>query len=215
MRLGRTIALGVLVACGVALVLGLRSGAGSATGSRLLSALRHPSTAPLPVPSGFPAAKAARFEAMDRLRQRAASIPAKPPSSGSTGAGLVAGILGLHDGGPFGPAQFLGTNLWNGRVGNRWLVVQAGGVPTSTAATAPRAKAAATAKAGLLVYSRSLRVDSPRPRVLGVIRAPGDPTGELTVDSVRGKLLELSLMGSRHTFRFDVAKLRFVAEKGS
>src|SRR5437764_9717949 len=207
-RLATLIAACVLLA--VTLV--LRSGAGDATGSRALTALRDPSTAPLPVPSGFSPAKAARFRAMDWLRQRAATIPASAPSGSSTAAALTGGIIGLHDGGPFTPAQFLGTNLWNGRVGGRWLVVQAGGVPLLGSASMPHGPAsAAHLKAAVFVYSRSTRPDSSAsPRVFGVIRAPRNPTGELVVESVKGKSISLSLLGSRRVYRFNVATLRFL-----
>jgi hypothetical protein len=197
----------------LAVALALRSGAGDATGSRLLSALRNPSTAPLPVPSGFPPAKAARFRAMDRLRQRAASIPAAPPSQDSTAAGLTAGILGLHDGGPFSASEFIGTNLWNGPVHGRWLVVQAGGVPALAPALMPPGPAGASrTRAGVFVYWRGLRPDaSTASRVVGVIRPPGHPTGELVVRNVRGRVLELSRAGTSRVYRFDVATLRFVS----
>jgi hypothetical protein len=193
--------------------LGLRSGAGEATGSRPLSALRNPSTAPLPVPSGFPPAKAARFRAMDRLRQRAASIPAAQPSQDSTTAGLTAGILGLHDGGPFNATQFAGTNLWNGARHGRWLVVQAGGVPAVAPGSMPPGPAGASrTKAGVFVYWRGIRPDaSTASRVVGVIRAPGHPAGELVVRSVRGGVLALALAGTSRVYRFDPASLKFVS----
>jgi hypothetical protein len=193
--------------------LGLRSGAGEATGSRLLSALRNPSTAPLPVPFGFPPAKAARFRAMDRLRQRAASIPAAPPSQDSTAAGLTAGILGLHDGGPFNATQFVGTNLWNGPLHRRWLVVQAGGVAALADGSMPPGPAGASrARAAVFVYWRGIRPDaSTASRVVGVIRAPGHPAGELIIRSARGGVLEIALTGTSRVYRFDLARLRFVS----
>ena len=138
----------------------LVAGSVSATGSKALSANRHPSIAPLPLPFPMPAAKAARFRAMDALRQRAATIPATPPTGGSTVAGQTAGILGLHVGGPFSPAQFVGTNLWNGAVRGKWLVVQAGGVPTSPPAGPVIGR---NVKAGVFVYWRAPQPTSSTP----------------------------------------------------
>jgi hypothetical protein len=183
------------------------AGAGHATGSRELSALRSPSIAPLPLPFAMPAAKAARFRAMDRLRQRAAAIPATPPTQGSTAAGLTAGILGLHDGGPFSPSQFLGTNLWNGPVRGRWLVVQAGGVPVGAPiASVPFSRA----RAAVFVYWRPLAPDSSAPaRVVGIVRAPGHPVGELVAERERGGVLTLSLARSGRVYRFDLRRLGF------
>ena len=183
------------------------AGAGRATGSRELSALRSPSIEPLPLPFAMPADKAARFRAMDRLRQRAAATPATPPAQSSTAARLTAGILGLHDGGPFTPSQFSGTNLWNGPVRGRWLVVQAGGVPVSgPTAGGPIARATA----GVFVYWRPLAPDSSAPaQVVGVIRAPGHPAGELVAERERGDELTLSLSGSGRLYRFDLTRLRF------
>ena len=181
--------------------------AGRATGSRELSALRSPSLAPLPLPFAMPADKAARFRAMDRLRQRAAAIPATPPARGSTAAGLTAGILGLHNGGPFTPSQFLGTNLWNGPARGRWLVVQAGGAPVSSPTAGGRLL---RARAGVFVYWRPLAPASSAPaRVVGVIRAPGHPAGELVAKRARGGVLTLSLSRSGRVYRFDLTRLRF------
>lgn len=196
----------------VCLSLVMRAGAGDATGSRVPSGLRSPSIAPLPVPAGFPPAKAARFRAMDRLRQRAAATPATAPSQGSVAAGLTSGILGLHDGGPFSPSQFVGTNLWNGRVRGRWLVVQAGGVPVGAPGALPPGPASASrTQAGVFVYWRGVAPSSAAPsRVVGVIRAPDRPVGQLVVDSVRGGVLRLSLAGTGRVYRFSVATLRFL-----
>jgi hypothetical protein len=208
--MARMAAVVVLALGALAGVLVVSSGSGGATGSRALSADRHPSIAPLPPPFQMSAAKAARFRAMDRLRQRAASIPATPPSGGSTQAGLIAGILGLHDGGPFSSAQFVGTNLWNGPVGGHWLVVQAGGVPVSAPAAMPARPA--DLRAAVFVYSRSLRPDSSGPeRVVGVVRAPGDPSGELRAVRFGAGVVRLSLSGSARVYRFSVRSLRFVS----
>jgi hypothetical protein len=76
----------------------------------------------------------------------------------------------------------------------------------------PGPASAAHTKAAVFVYSRSTRpASSAPPRVVGVIRAPGDPTGELVVRSAYGNMISLSLLGSRRAYRFDVKTRRFVS----
>ncbi len=204
-RVARVAALAAVLA---GLLVAFLSGSGSATGSRALSADRHPSIAPLPLPFPMPAAKAARFRAMDALRQRAAAIPATAPTGGSTAAGQTAGILGLHVGGPFSPAQFVGTNLWNGAISGKWLVVQAGGVP---AAPPARPVIGRNVKAGVFVYWRSPQPTSSTPEhVVGIVRAPGNPRGALTVRRSAAGVLTLSLSGSGRIYQFSLRSLRFV-----
>lgn len=187
-----------------------------------------------PAPQGWPAAKAARMRAEDQLRQAAASRPllpppalptAAPPSSRSGGiqqqsagnadggtaaaagqASLTQGIVPLADGGPFRPSQFLGTNLWNGRVGAQWEVVQAGGAPVDQALGA----ASPAASAGLFVYTRSPDpASAAAPRVIGIRTPSPDPRGMFTVRAVSGNVLTLSLSGSRQPYYFNVVTLRF------
>lgn len=182
----------------------------------------------LPAPRDWPAAKADHMRAEDQLRQAAASRPLMPPpalpaapSAASAGgiqqqsagtaasagqAGLTQGIMPLGNGGPFQPSQFLGTNLWNGRVGARWEVVQAGGIPADPALGA----ASPAASAGLFVYTRSPDpASAAAPSVIGT-RAPSpDPGGMFTVSAVRGTVLTLTLSGSRHPYYFNVVTLRF------
>jgi hypothetical protein len=45
--------------------------------------------------------------------------------------------------------------------------------------------------------------------VVGVIRAPGHPAGELVAERARGGVLTLSLSGSGRAYRFDLTRLRF------
>ena len=80
-----------------------------------------------------------------------------------------------------------------------------------SASMPPGPASAVHTKAAVCVYSRSLRPDSSAPpRVFGVIRAPGHPTGELIVRGVRGKVILLSLLSSRRVYRFNAATRRFV-----
>lgn len=184
-----------------------------------------PVPAPAPagpgVPTGWPAAKAAAMAAENQSRQAAAGRPVVAPAEiGSAGAGgkaiagtesqaaamapraaYTAGILPLTDGGPFGSARFVGTNLWNGPVGGRWEVVQAGGSPTDRALGG-----VSPTRAGLFVYT-----ESPDPavtagrRVVGVLAPAADPRGSFTVAKARGNTLTLTLSGSRVPYYFNVA----------
>lgn len=157
-----------------------------------------------PVPGNWPAAKADRMRAEDQLRRAAAGRPLLPPQPARARgtpvpperAALTEGIVPLAGGGPFRPSRFTGTNLWNGRVGDRWEVVQAGGVPA--------------ASAGLFVYTRSPDpASSDAPRVVGV-RVPSPARrGLFTVRAVSGRMLTLSLSGSRTPYYFNVVTLRF------
>lgn len=118
---------------------------------------------------------------------------------------LMPGIVPLSAGGPFSPSQFRGTNLWNGPVGGRWEVIQAGGVPAGG-----RSGAASGTRAGLFVYTRSPDPGSAAGAEVTGIRTPSpDPAGLFTVQGARGDALTLSLPGSRALYRFDVVSLRF------
>jgi hypothetical protein len=161
------------------------------------------------VPDDWPAAKAAHMRAEDQLRRAAEGRPVRAVGQAPASAGraaLTQGIMPLADGGPFRPWQFQGTNLWNGRVGARWEVVQAGGVPSD----GPNAVWGPATSAGLFVYTRSPDPASPAaPKVIG-IRVPSPaPRGMFTVRSVSGRRLTLSLPGSRAPYYFDVVTLRF------
>lgn len=185
------------------------------------------SVPPAPVPRGWPAAKAARMRAEDQLRQAAASRPLLPPpalptassaelrqqaagphpaSATSNGqVSLTQGIVPLTAGGPFRPAQFLGTNLWNGPVGGRWEVVQAGGVPANRALGG-----SGPLRAGLFVYTRSPDpASAEQPKITGIRTPLPDPRGTFTVRKASGAWLTLSLSGSAKPFYFNVVTLRF------
>jgi hypothetical protein len=158
------------------------------------------------VPQGWPAQKASGYEAENQSREQAAGRPLVAPggegpagqqsgaqqrtdgpsaierqSARQQSAGqLTAGIVPLTSGGPFSQAQFTGTNLWNGPVGGRWEVVQAG----STAA----------GQAGLYVYTRSSDpASSSGPKVVGAITPAGDPAGTFTIEKASGGVLTLAL----------------------
>jgi hypothetical protein len=197
------------VAAGLALAGGL-TGAVSVAATSAPTAL-SPGTTPLPVPSGYSGAKVAMFNAEDQLRQQAAAGAPAPPPSTASDVELHAGILGLHDGGPFGPGQFVGTNLWNGPVNGEWLVVQAGGAPTVPPGSMPPGPdGAADAKAGVFVYSRSSDpYSTAAPVIHGVILPSNGPTGEFTVQSAQGDVLTLALSGSSATYTFNLQTLTF------
>ena len=142
--------------------------------------------------------------------QSAGRVPQRETAGGAVTdpgaqAALMPGIVPLTAGGPFSPSRFLGTNLWNGPVGGRWEVVQAGGVPA-----AGRPADASAARAGLFVYTRSPDpASAAAPEITGV-RAPSpDPAGMFTIRRARDGVLTLSLPGSRAPYRFTVATLRF------
>lgn len=185
------------------------------------------SAPPVPVPSGWPAAKASGLQAENNLRQAAAGRPlvapavpasgrwqAAGPSAGTaagpaataTQAGLTPGILPLTAGGPFSSSQFIGTNLWNGPVHGQWEVVQAGGLPTH-----PALGAASPTSAGLFVYTQPADPDAKAaPTVLGIRRPSPAVAGTFTVRTFADGVLTLSLSGSRASFYFDVATRQFV-----
>jgi hypothetical protein len=155
---------------------------------------------PLPVPAGLPPAKAAAWIAADQARQRAAERAPRLPQGTPAPAQYHGGVLGLRDGGPFTPSQFVGTNLWNGPVGGRWMGVQAGGVPI-----------AGGAEAAVYVYTEPLDPTAPAPpRVLGIFRPAGGPAGRLSVQDMKGDTLSLALAGSSTVYHFDVGSLTFV-----
>jgi hypothetical protein len=158
----------------------------------------------------------------NQLRAAAAGKPVVPPAGagqpGATGTGTeqqaaalapgsayTAGILPLTDGGPFSSAQFVGADVWNGPVGGRWEVIQAGGVPTNGALGS-----ASPAKAGLFVYTESAdpSVTSGR-RVTGILAPSPDPAGTFTVTKESASTLTLTLSGSGTPYYFDVATGKF------
>ncbi|MCL2583485.1 MAG: hypothetical protein FWE35_13640 [Streptosporangiales bacterium] len=198
--------------------------AGTATGAGLGVPAVMAGTRSAPrsaAPRDWPAAKADRMRAENRLREAAARRPLRPPpappagqssrkggrgplpqaaggtvTASSSQAGLTSGIVGLAAGGPFGPSQFSGTNLWNGPVGGRWEVVQAGGTPSG--------------RAGVFVYSRSQDPASGEaPRVAGIRVPPSGPEGRFAVRRADGDVLTLSAPGPGRAYRFNVVTLRF------
>lgn len=197
------------------------AGAGTAVAVNVPGAGAGTRSAPASsVPRGWPTAKAARLRAENRLRQAAARRPLRPPpalpgprpgravsgprlqdaggtvTAPSSQAGLSAGIVGLEAGGPFRPSRFSGTNLWNGPVGGRWEVVQAGGTPSG--------------RAGVYVYSRSQDPDSGAPpRVTGIRVPPSGPRGRFTVRQSSADTLVLAVPGSGRVYRFNVVSLCF------
>lgn len=199
---------------------------------RVLAADRHASApASVPagpgVPAGWPAAKAAAMAGENQLREAAAGrpvvAPAAPAGPGSAGArqasagteqqsagvapqsSYTAGILPLTNGGPFDSSQFLGTNLWNGPVGGRWEVVQAGGVPADRALSA-----ASPTRAGLFVYTEPANPAAASGQVVTGVLAPSpDPSGEFTVAKAAGSTLTLTLSGSRTRYYFDLVTRTF------
>lgn len=200
----------------------LLAGTGTAAGLSMPGAGAGTRSAPAAVvPRGWPAAKAERMRAQERMRRAAASRPLLPPpavpagrparkgrpvplpqagggtitASGSQ-AGLTAGIVSLKAGGPFAPSEFSGTNLWNGPVGGRWEVIQAGGTPSG--------------RAGVFVYSRSTDPASGEaPRIAGIRVPSSGPHGRFTVRRASGDLLTLSVPGSSRAYRFNAVSLRF------
>ena len=184
----------------VACLLGLSLGADAVASSGFRIA------PPLPVPSGWPADKAARFEAENALRESAASRLLVAPPEAANRTELDAGILALADGGPFNSSQFHGTNLWNGPINGVWEVVQAGGVPTNLVALGT----ASPAVAGLFVDTESTDPASPAsPRVIGIITPSPDPSGKFTIQTISGGILTLALSGSSQLYHFNVATLQF------
>lgn len=122
-------------------------------------------------------------------------------------AALTQGIVPLADGGPFPPSRFLGTNLWNGRVGSRWEVIQAGALPADPALGA----ASPAAAAGVFVYTRSPDPASPAaPQVIGVRTPSPAPRGMFTIRRINAGVLTLSLSASRKLYHFNAATLRFL-----
>ncbi len=136
-----------------------------------------------------------------------------PPPVDSPPAQHLAGIVGLHWGGPFTKTEFQGTNLWNGPVDGRWMTVQAGGAPTPEGVKAIESAglpAPGETTAAVYVYTTPLDPTAPgSPHVLGVFPAPGGPRGLLTVQGVQGDTLTLGLSGSSTLYHFDVATLAF------
>jgi hypothetical protein len=172
--------------------------------------------------AGWPASKTAAMASENQLRAAAAGKPVVPPAEagqpGTTGTGTqqqaaavapgsayTAGILPLTDGGPFTSAQFVGDNVWNGPVGGRWEVIQAGGAPTNGALGS-----ASPAKAGLFVYTESADPSATSGRrVTGILAPSPDPAGTFTVTKASGGTLTLTLSGSGATYYFDVATGKF------
>lgn len=65
--------------------------------------------------------------------------------------------------------------------------------------------------AGVFIYSESRNPNSTAsPTIIGAIQAPGAPSGTLTVESVSGHRLSLTLTDSSATYLFDVAQRRFL-----
>lgn len=193
--------------------------------------VNHGGPAGVGVPAGWPAAKAAAMAAENRLREQAAGRPVVAPdapdsavpatgaqagAAAGTGAepqsaavapqaAYTAGILPLTDGGPFGSAEFVGTNVWNGPVGGRWEVVQAGGAPADRALGS-----ASPDKAGLFVYTESRNPAVSAGRVVAGVLAPSpDPPGQFTVARAAGDRLTLTLSGTRQRYYFDVLTRQF------
>lgn len=205
----------------------LLAGAGIGVGLSVPAVMAGTRSAPgLGVPRGWPAAKAERMGAENRLRRAAASRPLRPPPALPAGprsrrdgrgprpqeaggtimapgsqAALTPGIVPLKAGGPFAPSEFSGTNLWNGPVGGRWEVIQAGGIPSGSAGPD---------RAGVFVYSRSQDPASgAAPRVTGVRAPSSGPDGRFTVRRASGDVLTLSVPGPGRAYRFNVVTLRF------
>lgn len=195
------------------------AGAGTGTALSIPASSAGIRSAPgLSVPRDWPAAKADRMRAEDRLRQAAAGRPLLPPPALSAGqpargprfqsaggtvtapasqAELSSGIVPLQAGGPFDQSEFSGTNLWNGPVGGRWEVVQAGGTPAG--------------RAGVFVYTRSQDPASGEaPRVTGILVPSPGPAGRFSVRRASGDVLALSAPGSRRMYHFNVVSLRFI-----
>ncbi|HEV3380082.1 MAG TPA: hypothetical protein VG142_03800 [Trebonia sp.] len=166
------------------------------------------------VPAGWPAGKAAAMTAENQLREASAGRPVVAPDGAGTErqaaavapqAAYTAGILPVTDGGPFDSSQFVGTNAWNGPVGGRWEVVQAGGAPADRALGA-----ASPASAGLFVYTEPADpAATAGRRVSGILEPSPDPPGTFTVAKATGTTLTLALSGSRTLYYFDVLTRKF------
>ncbi len=176
-------------------------------GVAMVSARGAPAaSAPRPVPSGYPPAKAARFSAADQLRQQASFRPLVPPKVVPTQAEYTPGILGLRGGGPLNSSELLGTNLWNGPLNGTWEVIQAGGVPVT-----PKLGAASSTTAGVFVYwVASTNPSSPGPEtVKGIIQPANPPVGQFTILRAAANVLTLSLSGSTAPWYFNIGTLSF------
>lgn len=173
------------------------------------AAVGRPLLPPPALPAGAPSAQGPGQ--VDRQSARLPDSPAESSGGQETWASagqaaLTQGIVPLANGGPFPSSRFLGTNLWNGRAGSRWEVIQAGGVPADPALGA----ASPAAAAGVFVYTRSPDpASSSAPRVVGVRVPVPAPRGTFTARRISGDVLTLSLSGSRKLYHFNAVTLRF------
>lgn len=235
MRNKRSVITGLAIT-GLAVTCLAGAGVVAAVGVPAVMAGIHTAPGPVAIPQDWPAGKAAGLRAEDQLREAAAGHPMVAPGSLEFGglqrqaaersaggrsaggrsagtardaqAGFTEGVIPLTHGGPFQPAQFLGTNLWNGPVGGRWEVVQAGGVPRDRALGA-----ASPTRAAVFVYTRSANPASlAAPDVRGVIAPAAGPAGKFTITKVTGNILTLTADGSgKGTYHFDKISLRFTS----
>jgi len=128
------------------------------------------------------------------------AVPVDPPVK------VPAGALDLRDG-PFTPAQFHASNMWQGPANDlSWVVVFAGAVPLT-----PSLGRTSEVTPGVFVYTT--RPDSGDPVLFGAV-LPSDVSaallrGAFTVQSFEDGVLNLSLGGSTKTYRFDTRTLLF------
>jgi hypothetical protein len=221
----------IVAAVAVTCLAGLGAGVPAVLASVRAMSLPGGSQPSVVATAGWPAAKASSMESEDQLREAAVGRPmVAPPTTGpgeldpeaapdapaASGApaatapvppvAMTPGILPLTSGGPFNTSQFLGTNLWNGPVGGKWEVVQAGGVPVD-----PADSAASPTRAGLFVYTESADPSSAAaPAVVGIREPAAGPKGMFTVLSTSGDMLTLTVSGSVQRYHFDLATLRFM-----